>query len=58
MTTIMPKGENLREAVKWLSEEIKLNPNESKLKLVDEASLRFNLNPNEEEFLLIQYKNL
>jgi hypothetical protein len=58
MTTIMPKGEGLRQAVKWLAEELKLSPNESKLKLVDEASLRFNLNPNEEEFLSQQYKKL
>jgi hypothetical protein len=50
--TIHPKGEDLRKAVKWLSEERKYNK-EKKLKaLIEEACLKFNLSPVDADFLL------
>jgi hypothetical protein len=50
--TIQPKGEDLRKAVKWISEERKYNP-EKKLKaLIEEACLKFNLSPMNADFLL------
>ena len=52
MTTIMPEGEALRKAVKWISDKRKADPNVKILKLVDEASLTFNLSPKDEDFLL------
>jgi hypothetical protein len=50
--TIHPKGEDLRKAVKWVSEERKYNK-EKKLKaLIEEACLKFNLSPMDADFLL------
>ncbi|MBW2607134.1 MAG: hypothetical protein JRD05_05805 [Deltaproteobacteria bacterium] len=49
--SIQPEGEDLRKAVKWVSEERKLNPEVNLQKLVQEASLRFNLSPADGDFL-------
>lgn len=53
--SIMPEGEDLRKAVKWISEIIQSGTQKSKMELVDEASLRFDLKPNDEEFLIRCY---
>lgn len=51
MATIMPKGENIRQAVKWIS-EARLEQGARPLSaLIEEAALRFNLSPKEEMFL-------
>jgi hypothetical protein len=39
-------------AVKWIEEQLEENPNVDRVKLVDEASRRFDLSPLDEEFLL------
>jgi len=49
--SIQPEGEDLRKAVKWVSEERKANAEASLQKLVQEASIRFNLSPADGEFL-------
>ena len=51
MGTIQPKGEDLRKAVKWISEERKYNPEAKPAKLVEEACLKFDLSPKDAEFL-------
>ena len=51
MATIQPKGEKLRQAVRWISEERQENENKSIQRLIEEASSRFNLSPKDEEFL-------
>ncbi len=51
MSTIQPEGENLRKAVKWISEEHKYNPEIKYSKLIEEACLKFNLSPKEAEYL-------
>lgn len=43
----LPEGENLRRAVRWLSEEKAYTPEG-----IQEASIRFDLSPQEEQFLL------
>ena len=50
--SIMPEGEDLRKAVKWISEIIKTDPDKSIGDLISEASLKFDLPPNDEEFLI------
>lgn len=45
-----PRGEALRQAVRWLSENAPVTRN-----TIDEAARRFNLSPLEEEFLLKEY---
>ena len=57
MTTIIPQGEELRRAVKWLSEERQTNPDKKIGALVDEACLKFDLSPSESEYLLRLIKN-
>ncbi len=49
--TIQPEGEDLRRAVKWVSEERMSNPETGLMELVEKASLRFNLSPKDAEFL-------
>ncbi len=51
MPTIMPKGEKLRQAVKWISENRKEDESASIPLLIEKAALRFNLSPKDEEFL-------
>lgn len=57
MSTIMPKGENIRRAVKWISDEKQDDESKSLKKLVHEAALKFNLTPNEQEYLVNFYKD-
>jgi hypothetical protein len=48
--SVMPQGENLRRAVRWLSEHAPVTAES-----VNEAGVRFDLSPNEEEFLLQEF---
>jgi hypothetical protein len=57
MSTIMPKGENIRRAVKWISDNKQDAPDANLKKLVQEASLKFNLTPGEQEYLVNFYKD-
>ncbi len=56
MATIQPKGEQLRQAIKWISAERQENENRSIPRLIEEAALRFNLSPKDEEFLRSFYE--
>jgi hypothetical protein len=56
MTTIMPEGEGLRRAVKWISAELDEHPDKSIQKLLNEAVSRFDLSPKDTEFLTNFYK--
>jgi hypothetical protein len=49
---ILPEGEHVRRAVRWISDQRRDEPGQSSLKLVGEASFRFDLSPLEEEWLL------
>lgn len=44
---LLPDKEDLRKAVKWISLQ-----GEFSLKIVDEASIRFDLSPADEDFLI------
>ncbi|MFC1535333.1 hypothetical protein ACFL7M_18445 [Thermodesulfobacteriota bacterium] len=55
MATIQPKGEKVRQAVKWISGERKEDENKSLSLLIQDASTRFNLSPKDEEFLRCFY---
>jgi len=48
MTTIMPKGERVRQAVKWISAERMEDDKKPVKKLIQEAALKFNHSPKEE----------
>jgi hypothetical protein len=42
----------IKQAVKWIDDQLHDNPALDRLKLVDEASRRFDLSPLDAEFLL------
>ncbi len=56
MTTIIPESQQLRKAVKWISEQLKENEGKSKMALVNEATMKFDLNPRQSMQLLNFYK--
>jgi hypothetical protein len=57
MTTIMPESERLKQAVRWISDQLKEDETISKQKLINEAISHFDLNPKQSLFLISFYKN-
>ena len=49
--SIQPEGEELRRAVKWISEERQENPQQNINRLIEAACVKFDLSPKDEEFL-------
>ncbi len=49
--SVQPEGEDVRKAVKWISEERKTNPGKKLTPLMDEAGMKFNLSPADMEFI-------
>jgi hypothetical protein len=41
----------IKQAVKWIEEQLKDNPDANRVKLVDDASRRFDLSPLDADFL-------
>lgn len=41
----------IRQAIKWIDEQLRDNPGASRVALVDEASRRFDLTPLDADFL-------
>ena len=56
MAAIMPEGEAIRKAVKWISDNLQDDPNKSVQKLINEAVMRFDLSPKDAEFLIDFYR--
>jgi hypothetical protein len=56
--SIMPHGEEIRKAVKWISEMRLDKPAIDPQKLVEQACLKFNLSPLEAEYLAKWVKGL
>ncbi len=57
MSTILPEGESIRKAVKWVSDQLKEHPDSRVQKLVNQAITRFDLSPKDSEFLINFYHN-
>ena len=57
MSTLQSQGEQLKKAVLFISEKRKENPDINLAKLVDDASLQFDLSPKDSQFLLRFVKN-
>ncbi len=51
MTTILPEGEDLRKATRWISEERSAYPQKTATELIEEACLKFDLSPMDAEFI-------
>ena len=56
MATIQPKGEKLRQAVKWISGMHQEDKTRPMPELIQEAANQFNLSPKEEDFLRSFYE--
>lgn len=50
--SILPEGEQLRKAVRWISEERQSREGTNLVKLIDEACVKFDLSPADTEFLM------
>jgi hypothetical protein len=46
----------IRQAVKWIDDQLRDNPQADRMKLVDEASRRFDLTPLDTDFLIRHLK--
>jgi hypothetical protein len=49
--TIIPQGQDIRRAVKWISDMRQTDPQADPGKLVEQACLKFNLSPMDAEYL-------
>jgi hypothetical protein len=52
MPNIMPDGDDLRNAVKWVSANIRESPDQQVPSLVRQAIFKFDLSPKDAEFLI------
>ena len=52
MHDILPEGEELRRAVRWVSGGLQENAGQAVQALVQEAIFKFDLSPKDAEFLL------
>ena len=56
MPTIIPEGERIRQAVKFISAERMEDDKKPIRKLIQEASVKYNLSPKEEQDLANFYR--
>lgn len=57
MSEMYSKGEQLKKAIKWISDKRKETPDMALAKLVDEACFQFDLSPKDSQFLSRFVKN-
>jgi hypothetical protein len=56
MHDLLPEGEELRRAVKWVSDNLQENRDQPVQPLVQQATFKFNLSPRDAEFLIGFYR--
>ena len=52
MNELLPDGEDIRRAVKWISGHLLENPDQRVQQLVQEAIFKFDLSPRDADFLI------
>lgn len=55
MHDLLPDGEDVRRAVKWVSGNLQENPEEPVQALVQKAIFKFDLSPKDSDFLMRFY---
>lgn len=50
--SILPEGEQIRKAVKWVSDERTEHPEAPLFTIIEKACLKFDLTPKDGEFLM------
>jgi hypothetical protein len=53
---VHPRGESLRHAMKWMSERRQHDAHAPRMKIIEEAALRFDLTPLDVDFLAAAWK--
>lgn len=56
MTTIIPEGEAIKKAIKWISTMIEEQGEQNVRRFINEAIRKFDLSPKDAEFLIQFYK--
>lgn len=56
MSDLLPEGEELHRAIKWISDNMQDDPAQPVQPLVQQATFRFNLSPKDAEFLIDFYR--
>jgi hypothetical protein len=56
MNDLLPDGEDLRRAIKWISGNLQENPDQRVQPLVQEAIFKFDISPRDAEFLIGFYR--
>jgi hypothetical protein len=51
MANIMPEGENIKKAIKWISSNLEEKDNQPLPKLIEKATFKFDLSPKDADFL-------
>lgn len=51
MATIMPDGEEIKQAIKWISAQLEEKNNEPLAILIEDAVFKFDLSPKDADFL-------
>jgi hypothetical protein len=57
MTNVMPEGDAMRRAIKWISAQVREDAATPPTKYINEAILKFDLSPVEADFLIRFYKD-
>ena len=52
MSAVVPEGEDIRRAVRWITENLAIDPDQSRIKLIEQTVFRFDLSPLDAEFLI------
>ncbi|MRR54416.1 MAG: hypothetical protein EG822_07885 [Deltaproteobacteria bacterium] len=58
MHDLLPEGEELQRAVKWISGHLLEDPDCAIMPLVNEAIFKFDLSPMDAEFLIGMYRRI
>lgn len=58
MHELLPEGEDLRRAVKWISGNLQEYPGQPVQPLVQEAIFKFDLSPKDADFLIGFYSQI
>ena len=56
MSHLLPDGEELKRAIKWISSHLQENPDQPLNPLLQEAIFKFDLTPRDSEYLINFYR--
>lgn len=57
MATIVPEHDEIKKAIKWVSETLQQNPDQPVHTLIEKAVFEFDLSPLDAEFLMRFFQN-